>query len=73
MLLDDFAKVLPNFEGSLLLGSAFIMAVLAGELAAVLMPLVFSEEIVRGLEIALLNDLANDVDFAECLFFRGIN
>jgi hypothetical protein len=65
--------VLPNFESGFLLSSAFIVAVLGGELAAVLMPLIFSEEIVSSLEIALLNDLANDIDFAERLFFRGIN
>lgn len=37
------------------------------------MPLVLGEIVVGSLEIALFNDLANDVHFAEGLLFRGIN
>jgi len=73
VLLDDFAEVLPNFERHFLLAGALIVTVLAGELTGVLVPLVLGEEVVGALEIALLDDLADDVHFRERLLFRGIN
>jgi len=73
VLLDDFAEVLPDFESCFLLSGTLIVTVLGGELAAVLVSLVLGEIVVGSLEIALFNDLADDVHFAEGLLFRGIN